>query len=229
MRILAVGAHPDDIEIFMFGTLAAFSARGATLHFAIATDGALGGRGDRAELSRTRKAEAGRAAALLSADFEFLDFPDGGLSADAELIGVLKAHIGRIGPDLVLTHWRDDYHGDHRALSEAVRIASSFAAPVLYADTIGGVGFAPTHYVDISSHFPLKLDAIRAHVSQDPERFVQRLTVHNGFRAMQCNAPAGSYAEAWRFEPIYPFADIRDLLPPAPPVRPVGDRSRPPS
>ncbi|MGX5802231.1 PIG-L deacetylase family protein [Bradyrhizobium sp. Arg314] len=45
MKILALGAHPDDIEIFMFGTLAAYAAQGAELTFAIATDGAKGGQG----------------------------------------------------------------------------------------------------------------------------------------------------------------------------------------
>jgi len=47
----------------------------------------------------------------------------------------------------------------------------------------------------------------------------------NGFRSSQANAPNG-YAEAWRFEPSYPFADIRGLLPPAPPVRPIADRRK---
>lgn len=47
MKILALGAHPDDIEIFMFGTMAAYAAQGAELVFAIATDGAKGGKGIR--------------------------------------------------------------------------------------------------------------------------------------------------------------------------------------
>ena len=225
MKILALGAHPDDIEIYMFGALAAWASSGTALEFAIATDGAKGGGGDPAVLSRTRREEAVAAAALLHVKPRFLDFPDGGLVADTALIGALKALIEETQPDLIVTHAPNDYHGDHRALSEAACIAASFTAPVIHADTLGGVGFAPTHYVDISGHFPAKATAIRAHVSQDPERFVVAAAGLNSFRASQCNAPEGAFAEAFRFDPVFPFADIRGLLPPAPPVRRVHNRN----
>ncbi|MFA6155524.1 PIG-L deacetylase family protein [Mesorhizobium sp.] len=221
MKILALGAHPDDIEIFMFGTMAAYAAQGAQLDFAIATDGARGGMGDPRALSRARREEASQAAALLGVEPRFLDFPDGALVADAGLIAALKALIAEIGPDLAITHAPNDYHGDHRALSDGVRIAASFAVPVLHADTMGGTGFAPTHYVDISAHAAIKAKAIRMHQSQDPDRFVDVARTQNEFRAGQCNGVPGSLAEAFRFEPAFPFADIRALLPPAPPIRTV--------
>ena len=221
MKILALGAHPDDIEIFMFGTMAAYAAQGAELTFAMATDGAKGGKGDSDVLARVRREEAAPAAALIGASPHFLDFPDGELVADAALISVLKALIGEVKPDLAITHAPNDYHADHRALSDGVRIAASFAVPVLHADTMGGTGFSPTHYVDISGHSDVKAQAIRAHRSQMPEQYVERARVQNEFRAGQCNSVPGSLAEAFRFEPTFPFADIRALLPPAPPVRPV--------
>ncbi|ANN55510.1 LmbE family protein [Mesorhizobium loti NZP2037] len=221
MKILALGAHPDDIEIFMFGTLAAYAAQGAELTFAVATDGAKGGKSDPAVLARVRREEATAAAALLGAAPRFLDFSDGELVADAALIGVLKTLIRETGPELVITHAPNDYHADHRALSDGVRIAASFAVPVLHADTMGGTGFAPTHYVDISAYRDIKSQGIRMHRSQRPEQYVERARIQNEFRAGQCNAVPGSMAEAFRFEPTFPFADIRALLPPAPPVRPV--------
>ena len=226
MKVLALGAHPDDIEIFMFGTMAAYATQGAELTFAIATDGAKGGKGDPAILAAARRKEATAAAGLLGVTPRFLDFPDGGLTADAALIGALKALIGAVKPDLVITHAPNDYHGDHRALSDGVRIAASFAVPVLHADTLGGTGFSPTHYVDISAHAGIKAEAIRAHHSQDPERFVAGARTQNEFRAGQCNGAAGALAEAFRFEPVFPFADIRALLPPAPPIRPVTVSTR---
>lgn len=221
MKILALGAHPDDIEIFMFGTMAGYAAQGAELTFAIATDGARGGHGDPGALRRARRDEATEAAGLLGVTPRFLDFPDGALVADAALIGALKALIGEVKPDLAITHAPNDYHGDHRALSDGVRIAASFAVPVRHADTMGGTGFSPTHYVDISRYADIKAKAIRAHRSQDPERFLDGARTQNLFRAGQCNGEAGALAEAFRFEPAFPFADIRALLPPAPALRAV--------
>jgi LmbE family N-acetylglucosaminyl deacetylase len=227
VKLLALGAHPDDIEISMFGLFAAVKAQGGELAYAIATDGAKGGAGDPAELSRTRRAEATEAAALLGITPRFLDFPDGALVPDAALVKALKRLIADERPDLIVTHAPNDYHGDHRALSQAAGLAASFASPVLHADNMGGVGFMPTHYVDIAEHVDNKATAIRAHRSQDPERFVGMALQVNAFRAAQANDPIG-FAEAYRFEPVFPFVDIRELLPPAPSVRPVGDRSRKP-
>lgn len=225
MKLLALGAHPDDIEIYMFGTLAAARARGDDLQLVVVTDGAGGGKQPPEELRKTRREEATAAAAGLDVVPRFLDFPDGELVADAALVGALKQVIRDSGADLILTHAPNDYHADHRALSHAVGIAANFAAPVLWADTLMGTGFVPTHLVDITDHFATKCTAIRAHGSQEPERFVGMAERLNGFRSAQANAPLG-YTEAWRFEPIYPFADVRELLPPAPPIRPVSDRRK---
>src|SRR5690554_2802844 len=142
MRLLAVGAHPDDIEIGMFGLLAACAGRGDELAYCIATDGARGGQGDPADLARTRHEEATAAAAMLGVVPHFLDLPDGELVVDTNLVGPLRSLIAELGPDLVVTHAGNDYHGDHRALSDAVGIAVSFQAPLLHVDTLRGVGFA---------------------------------------------------------------------------------------
>jgi LmbE family N-acetylglucosaminyl deacetylase len=229
MNILAVGAHPDDIEIYMYGTLAAYAARGDSVVFAIATDGAAGGKEAPEKLRRIRQDEATAAARLIGATPHFLDFPDGALVADASLIAALKALIVSMAPDLVITHAPNDYHADHRALSDALRIATNFHAPLLYADTMQGVGFAPTHYVDVTAHVEMKAAAILAHASQLPQRYVDMAAQLTAFRAAQCNMKPGSHAEAFRFEPVYSYADIRELLPPAPPVRPLVDRRKLPN
>lgn len=223
MKLLAIAAHPDDLEIYMFGTLAAARANGDEVRLVVVTDGAGGGTAPPEQLRTQRRAEAIAAAAGLGVEPLFLNYPDGALVAGADLIAELKLLIRDSEADLVLTHAPNDYHADHRALSDAVRIAANFAAPVIWADTLMGTGFVPTHLVDITAHFDDKCAAIRAHGSQDPERFVTMVERLNGFRSWQANAPSG-YAEAWRFEPSYPFADIRSLMPPAPPVRPVTDR-----
>jgi N-acetylglucosamine malate deacetylase 1 len=216
MRILGFGAHPDDVEIFFLGTLAAAKAGGAEVGWAIATDGSKGGECSSENLRNTRRAEAETAAELLQVKPLFLDRVDGELCLDRPTAALVEATLVAFAPDLVITHAPNDYHPDHRALSTLVRDAARFNVPVVYADTLMGTGFEPTIYVDVTTHFDLKRRAIRCHASQRPERFVDACAVWNRLRALQCNAPR-SYVEAFRFEPVYPFADIRALLP-APPA-----------
>lgn len=221
MRIIGFGAHPDDAEIYFLGTLAAAQAAGAEIGWVIATDGSKGGEGSADKLRATRRQEANEAGTLLGVTPVFLDRIDGELAQDADAAALVETGIIRLKPDLVITHAPNDYHPDHRALSRFVSDGARFRAPVVFADTMVGVGFAPTLYVDITAHRDLKHAAIRKHVSQRPERFVEATEVWNRFRALQCNAGTGAYAEAFRFEPVFPFADIRRLLPAAPPVRPL--------
>ncbi len=224
MRLLAIGAHPDDLEIYTWGSLCAWAAMGAALTLAIATDGAAGRPEPEAgpALAQVRAAEARAAAAALGLVPRFLGFPDGQLAADAALAAALRALMAETAPDLILTHAPNDYHADHRALAAAVDAAAGFCAPVLHTDTLNGTGFAPTHWVDVTAHWPAKATAICCHASQDPGRFVAGAERQAAFRAGECNGPPEARAEAFRFEPRFPFADIRALLPPAPPLRPAG-------
>lgn len=226
MKLLAIGAHPDDIEILMGGTVAAFQAQGDDVVPVIATDGAKGGTLPADELVSIRRDEAAAAAAVFGLKPIMLAFPDGALRADAPVMDRLADLIRTERPQLIITHAPNDYHGDHRALSDAVRIAANMVAPVMWMETIMGVGFVPTHYIDITPYMALKRAAIRAHRSQDPERFVDMAELGGRYRSTQCNAKDG-YAEVFRFEPVFPFGDPRNLLPPAPGVMPVRDRGQP--
>src|SRR4029453_11948111 len=128
MRILAVGAHPDDLEILCAGTLAKYRARGDTVfmchvsngdkgHYIIPPD----------ELTRIRRDEARAAAAVIEAECVEMDFRDMEIhDSDAtrrRFIDMLRA----APPDVVITHHPDDYHTDHKATS-ALTIEASFSA-----------------------------------------------------------------------------------------------------
>lgn len=221
MRVLAIGAHPDDLEILAWASLCAWAAMGAELTLAVATDGAAGGPDAGPQLAARREAEARAAAAALGVEPRFLGLPDGGLMPDRTLAEALRALIRAARPDLIVTHAPEDYHADHRALAAGVLHAAGFSAPVLHMDTLGGTGFVPTAWVDATAHWPAKCAAILAHDSQDPARFVALAERQGAFRAGECNGPPGARAEAFRFAPRFPFADIRALLPPAPPLRAV--------
>ena len=160
-----------------------------------------------------RRSEANAAAAMLGVAPVFLDRVDGELSADPDAVAAVEAALRAFAPDLVITHAPNDCHPDRRALSKLLQDTSRFRVPVVYADTLMGTGFDPTIYVDVTAQFDVKRQAIACHVSQRPERFVDACEIWNRFRALQCNAST-AYAEAFRFEPVYPLADVRPLMPP---------------
>ena len=218
MKILAIGAHPDDIEIFMFGLLSVYSSRGDEIGLIIATDGAAGNVLSNKSLSIIRKKETINALMDLG-EPDLLGFPDGQLSDSKNVRSTLKEKIKKFNPDLIITHAPEDYHPDHRALSKYVIDSASFNFPVIFCETLMGVNFTPNYYIDISKHFELKKNAILKHKSQNSEKFYKAIEINNRFRAAQCNAPDGSYAEVYRFEPTFPFLDIRSLLPKSLPIR----------
>ena len=219
LNITALGAHPDDLEIFMYGCLAAMKARGDRLTLIVATDGAKGGAEPGAALAAQRAEETQQGLTKLGKP-QLLGLPDGGLSTAPDAMEKISTAITESSPDLIITHGLEDYHPDHRALAKYVEDAAGFRCPILVADTLMGVGFVPQFYVDITPHMDDKTKAIMAHESQSPHRFVDAAKIMNRYRAAQCNAPDGHYAEAYRLSSRFPFTDIRDMVPPPPPYRP---------
>ena len=219
MKVLAIGAHPDDIEIFMFGFLLICKLNDHNIEMTIATDGSLGGVTKDDNLSKKRKKETIRGLKLLGKP-SFLDIPDGFLGNSSEHLKLIKKNIDKNQPDLVLTHYKKDYHSDHVALSKLVKKAVGHYRPILYCDTMMGINFNPSYYIDITTIYKDKVKAILEHKSQGPKRFVDLINLMNSFRAAQCNAPLGTYAEAYYFEKTFPFSDIRDLLPQSLKIRP---------
>tara|TARA_B100000212_G_scaffold294632_1_gene237402 strand:+ start:224 stop:913 length:690 start_codon:yes stop_codon:yes gene_type:complete len=212
MKILALGAHPDDIEIFMYGLLSIYKKEGNQVFTMIATDGSKGGTPGGEFLSKKRENEAVAGLKKLSKP-TFLKIPDGELGEDPEHRKIIKENILKIMPDLIITHSQNDYHSDHRYLSFLISSVVSHYIPVLYCDTLMGINFKPNFYIDITDYSLLKKDAILKHKTQKPQRLVDLFKLMNSYRAAQCNAPKGKYAEAYSFEPSFPFTDIRHILP----------------
>ena len=212
MKILAIAAHPDDIEIFMYGLISIYKNRGDEVFTIIATDGSKGGSEKTELLIKKRKSEAISGLKTLSKPI-FLNIADGELGDDPNHKKIIKQNIFKILPDLIITHSKKDYHSDHRALSLLIKGAVSHYIPILYCDTLMGVNFHPNYYIDITNYYNAKKDAILKHKSQNPERFVDLFELMNSYRAAQCNAPKGSYAEAYSFSSSFPFTDIGNILP----------------
>ena len=201
MKILAIGAHPDDIEIYMLGLLLVYLKQGHDVYPLIATDGSLGTVTIKKNLKIIRKKET-KVALKKFINPIFINEKDGNLSSSNSIIGKLKDNILSISPDLIITHSPFDYHSDHRALSKYVKESAGFHCPIIYADTLMGVNFNPNIYIDISEHIEEKLSAIMCHQSQNPQKFVNATKLLNNFRSGQCNGEDNGYAEYHRKENI---------------------------
>ncbi len=212
MKVLGIGAHPDDIEIFMYGLLSIYKNEGHQVYTMIATDGAQGGKITGKKLAKERAKEAISGLEKLSSPI-FLNLPDGELGGELGHKKIIKENILKIMPDLIITHSENDYHADHKSLSLITKEAVSHYIPILYCDTLLGINFNPNYYIDITDHYKFKKEAVLKHKTQDPKRFVSLFELMNSYRAAQCNAPIGYYAEAYSFIPSFPFSDIREFLP----------------
>ncbi|MHC4877684.1 MAG: PIG-L deacetylase family protein [Planctomycetota bacterium] len=121
LRILAIGAHPDDCDITVGGTAALWAEAGHTVRFVSVTNGESGHHerfGD--AMIVERRAEAAAAGAVLGIDYTVLDFRDGRLEPSYEARCVLIRLIREFNPNLILTHRPNDYHPDHRYTSQLV-------------------------------------------------------------------------------------------------------------
>ena len=212
MKILALGAHPDDIEIFMYGLVSIFKEKGNQVFTMVATDGAKGGSLSDNLLIKKRAQETIDGLNRLSKPI-LLNIPDSELGDEPMHKKIIKENILNIMPDLIITHSQHDYHADHRSLSLLTSSAISHYIPILYCDTLMGVNFNPNYYVDITDHYEMKKEAVLKHNTQNPQRFVDLFRLMNMYRAAQCNAPKGHFAEAYSFTPSFPFSDIREILP----------------
>lgn len=234
MRVLAIGAHPDDIEIACAGTLAKCVKRGDQVFVCHLSTGNLGHviiPPD--ELTVMRANEAKRAGAMAGievfcAGFNDLDLYDNNEEARDKVVDVIKY----ANPDFIITHNPDDYMPDHTATSRLV-FDASFAAtlpnykskqpnparlvPIYYMDTLAGVNFVPTEFVDITEEIDLKLQMLNCHESQivwmrdhDHIDFPDMVKTCSRYRGYQCGA---EYAEGFRQCQVYLKGNTRRLLP----------------
>lgn len=167
-RVLAVGAHPDDVEIGVGATLAAHSAAGDQIVTLILSGGAVGGE------SAARRSEAAVAAAVIGARLVHLDFPDTRLDPAGGMITAIEDVVRDVNPARIYTHGIHDRHQDHRAVHEAVQIAAR-EVPGLWCfqSPSSTVEFAPNRFVDVDGFVDTKLEMLAAFASQSHREYMQ--------------------------------------------------------
>lgn len=172
---LAIGAHPDDVEMGMGGTVATLIARGKRVAILDLTRGEMGTRGT----AEDRAGEAARAAEILGVDERItLDMGDGVLQDTLENRKTLIEIIRRLRPTIVFGQYWDDLHPDHAAagrLVNAVMYPSGFSKypaegepyrPNEYLFYMAHSVFPPSFIVDVSEGWGKKMEAVRCYASQ---------------------------------------------------------------
>lgn len=159
--VLAVGAHPDDVEIGAAGTLLAHRAAGHDVAILTMSRGARGGPDD------ARAGEAREAAAILGAELYLEDLEDTRISESDPTISAIRAVVEAVQPTMVYTHSIHDVHQDHRNTHRAVMVAARGVSSVFcYQSPSATVDFRPARFITIDEHITTKLAAIGAFDSQ---------------------------------------------------------------
>ncbi|GAA4144501.1 PIG-L family deacetylase [Actinomadura keratinilytica] len=227
-RVLAVMAHPDDVDFGAAGTVAGWTARGIAVTYLIVTDGDAGGFDDgmtRAQMGALRRDEQRAAAACVGVDdVRFLGYPDGMLEPTLGLRRDIARVIRQVRPDrVVMPSPERNYerihpsHPDHRAVGAAALDAvypdarNPYAFPELLADegleawTVREVwltgGPAVNHYVDVTDDFDRKLAALKSHASQTAhlgDGLAEELRGWLGANAAAAGLPDGRLAESFQ-------------------------------
>ncbi len=234
MRVLAIGAHPDDIEVACSGTLAKCVKRGDTVIVCHVSTGSLGHvviPPDELRVIRANEAKkAGSLAGIevICAGFDDLEIFDNNKEARDKIVDVIQY----ADPDFIITHTPNDYMPDHVAVSKLV-FDACFAAtlpnykckynkpaklvPIYYMDPPAGVEFNPTEFVDITNEIDLKIEMLECHESQikwmrdhDNIDFADMVRVTSKFRGYQCGA---EYAEGFTQCRVYLKGTTKRLLP----------------
>lgn len=230
LKLLILGAHPDDAEYHAGGLAAMYRRHGHEVRMVSVTNGEKGHHVRwGSELAARRRAEAHAAAAVIGAAYDVWDNPDGELLPTLALRARIIAEIRRTQPDLVLTHRPNDYHPDHRAVGLAVQDACYLVTvpgvvpdvPILRRDPV--VGYLPDRFTKPS---PLEADVI-VDVTDEVGTIVQMLACHasqffewllfNMRREHELPADAAGrlvWLRRWYEDTIRPFANTyrKELL-----------------
>ena len=204
MKILAIAAHPDDIEYGCGGTLVKYSRGGHKVYLLIMSEGEMGGQPE------VRKNEQAKAAVICNVEDVFWGgYQDTCLPIDKEIITKIENIVHKIEPDFIFVHYLDDTHQDHRHLSQVAVSATRHIKNVLFYEGPSTQNFAPSIYVDISKYFKEKILSLRAHRSQvartniEGHNIVDIASSNAIFRGIQSKV---KYAEA--FQPLRLFINI---------------------
>ncbi|MFC4784838.1 PIG-L deacetylase family protein [Nocardioides sp. MAHUQ-72] len=201
-RVLAVGAHPDDVEIGCAATLLRHRAQGHPVSVLTLSRGAVGGPRE------TRRKEAVGAAVAMTAELLMGDLPDTRMEDAHEMIGLVEGVIAAVEPTTVYVHSKADNHQDHRAVHDATVIAARRVPQLFcYQSPSSRNGFAPTRFVPVDDTIHQKVEVLASYRSQATRHYLEPDLVVASARYWARQLTHARYAE--------PFEVVRASGPPS--------------
>jgi LmbE family N-acetylglucosaminyl deacetylase len=196
MNVLAIGAHPDDIEYGCGGMLTKYSQKGHDVYLFVASDGALGG-----DSAVRRKEQADSAVVMGCREVFWGEYPDTEIPLNRELIARIESVIRKVKPRMIFVHYPDDTHQDHRNLAQGTLSATRYVPNFLFYEGPTTQNFTPNCFTDIETVLDKKLACLNAHRSQVTKTNIEDLTILElarssaNFRGIQARV---KYAEAFQ-------------------------------
>lgn len=209
MKILAIGAHPDDIEVGCSGTLAKYVQAGHDIYLLVMTEGHMGGK------RAVRKKEQMKSAKILKPRELFWGgCEDTLLSLHInKMVHDIETVLKKIAPDFIFAQYADDTHQDHRSLAKATISATRYVRNVLFYEGPTTQNFSPTVFVDIKETIDTKFATLLAHQSQVRKTNIEGLSITDivrstaVFRGIQGRV---QFAEA--FVPLRLFVNVSQFM-----------------
>lgn len=213
MKILAIGAHLDDIELACGGTLAKAVKNGHTVKLVVMTDSAYTNFDGTVLRTQDEAFQEGMSAVekLGIKDLVILNFPIKNVPYNGSTVEALDKIMSDFRPDYIFTHWVFDTHQDHKNTAQATISAARYMYNIFMYEPIPPSGrsyapFRPLAYFDISDSITEKLDSLREHKSQHAKYGEQWIEAVEGRAKIRGFENGCKYAEA--FEVVRLSLDI---------------------
>ncbi len=205
MKILAIGAHLDDVEIACGGTLAKAIASGHQVKVLVMSKSGYTNKEGGVQRSDETAVEEGLHAlhTLGVQDIEILDYPTKDIPFRSDIVNDIDLRMAAFDPDIVFTHHPFDTHQAHEGVSKASIAAARRKNTVFFYEPItpsgrSYVAFKPTMYVDIESTLEKKIESLKCHTSEynkfGAEDWIEGVRCRCGFRGYEIGK---KYAEAF--------------------------------
>jgi LmbE family N-acetylglucosaminyl deacetylase len=209
LNILAIGAHPDDIELGCGGTLLKAVRQGHNVTMYNITRGSASGDPEK------RVQELIHSSQIVGVDTLWIDnFEDTKLSLNSELVNHIEYFIDKVKPDLIYTHSGCDNHHDHRAIAAATIEAGRFVPNIVAYEMPVTRDFRPQVYFDISDMIDEKIQLLNVFYSQRDKMFIKSNAIRGlaYYRALQSRLdPSITSVEAFEVVKLGFAADFKIL------------------